>query len=120
MPGGDLSGTAMSYLRGPGGSEVQLLPACLDDYVAANAPARLIDAYAEGLDFTALGVVRARLKDTGRRPYHPADLLKLCRYGCLHRVRSRPASGGGGAGTRLVDGWAVLPGIRRGLKKGPG
>ena len=35
----------MSYLRGADRSEAQLLPPCLDDYVAANAPARFIDAY---------------------------------------------------------------------------
>ncbi len=34
----------MSYLRGPDRSEVQLLPACLDDYVAADAPARFLEA----------------------------------------------------------------------------
>ena len=78
----------MSCLCGPDRSEVQLLPPCLDDYVAANAPARFIVAYAEGLDFTALGVTHAQPKDTGRPPYHPADLLKLYLYGYLHRVRS--------------------------------
>jgi len=78
----------MSYLRGPDRSQVQLLPACVEDYVAANAPARFIDAYAEGLDFAALGFTHAQPKETGRPPYHPADLLKLYLYGYLHRVRS--------------------------------
>jgi transposase len=67
----------MSYVRGPDRTEVQLLPPCLDDYVAANAPARLIDAYVEGLDFQALGFQRAQPAATGRPPYHSADLLKL-------------------------------------------
>jgi transposase len=78
----------MSYLRGPDRTEVQLLPPCLDDYVAANAPARFIDAYVEGLDFQALGFQRAQPAATGRPPYHPADLLKLYLYGYLNRVRS--------------------------------
>ena len=78
----------MSYLRGPDRSEVQLLPPCLDDYVALNAPARFIDAYVEGLDFRALGFTRAQAEATGRPPYHPADLLKLYLYGYLHRIRS--------------------------------
>jgi len=78
----------MSYLRGPDRSEVQLLPPCLDDYVAPNAPARFIDAYVEGLDFQALGFTHAQPAATGRPPYHPADLLKLYLYGYLHRVRS--------------------------------
>lgn len=78
----------MSYLRGPNRSEVQLLPPCLDDYVAPDAPARFLDAYVEGLDFRALGFTHAQPKATGRPPYHPADLLKLYLYGYLHRVRS--------------------------------
>lgn len=78
----------MSYQRGPDRSEVQLLPPCLDDYVACDAPARFIDAYVEGLDFRALGFQRAQPADTGRPPYHPADLLKLYLYGYLNRVRS--------------------------------
>jgi hypothetical protein len=43
-----------------------LLPACLDDYVAPNAPDRFLDAYVEKLDFKALGFVRAQPADTGR------------------------------------------------------
>jgi transposase len=78
----------MSYQRGPDRSEVQLLPPCLEDYVAPDAPARFMDAYVEGLDFRALGFQRAQPADTGRPPYHPADLLKLYLYGYLNRVRS--------------------------------
>jgi transposase len=78
----------MSHLRGPDRSQTQLLPACVDDYVPAEAPARFIDAYVEGLNFQKLGFVRAQPADTGRPAYHPADLLKLYLYGYLHRVRS--------------------------------
>jgi len=80
--------TIMSYLRGPDRSQTQLLPPCLDDYVAPNAPARFIDAYVEGLSFTDLGFTHAQPAATGRPPYHPADLLKLYLYGYLHRIRS--------------------------------
>src|SRR5512137_2306524 len=78
----------MSYLRGPDRNEQQLLPACLDDYVLPNAPVRFIDAFVEGLDFAALGFERATPADTGRPPYHPADLLKLYLYGYPNRIRS--------------------------------
>lgn len=78
----------MSYLRGPDRSDVQLLPPCLDDYVASNAPARFIDAFVEGLDFRALGFQHSQPAATGRPPYHPADLLKLYLYGYLNRIRS--------------------------------
>ncbi|WP_395734278.1 transposase [Prosthecobacter sp.] len=78
----------MSHLRGTDRSEVQMLPPCLDDYVAAEAAVRFIDAYAESLDFKALGFERCTAKGTGRPPYHPADLLKLYLYGYLNRIRS--------------------------------
>jgi transposase len=78
----------MSYLRGLDRSQVQLLPACLDDYVSPESPARFIDAYVEGLDFGGLGFSHAQAADTGRPPYHPADLLKLYLYGYLNRIRS--------------------------------
>src|SRR5262249_25942422 len=61
---------------------------CLDDYVSPNAPVRFVDVYVEGLDFKALGFERATPAQTGRPPYHPADLLKLYCYGYLNRIRS--------------------------------
>src|SRR5260370_4027081 len=78
----------MSYLRGPCRSEVQLLPPCLDGYVSPEAPARFIDACVEGLDLGAMKFTHAQAADTGRPPYHPADLLKLYLYGYLNRIRS--------------------------------
>jgi len=78
----------MSFLRGPDRSQTQLLPPCLEDYVAPDAPARFIDAYVESLDFAALGFLRAQAAPIGRPPYHPADLTKLYLYGYLHRIRS--------------------------------
>jgi transposase len=76
------------YNRGPDRTEIQLLPACLDDYIQPNCPARFIDAYVETLDFGALGFKHAQPAGAGRPPYHPADLLKLYIYGYLHRIRS--------------------------------
>lgn len=78
----------MSYLRGPDRTQVEMLPACVEDYVGENAPARFIDAFVEELDFQTLGFVHAQPANTGRPPYHPADLLKLYLYGYLHRIRS--------------------------------
>src|ERR1700690_70220 len=78
----------MSHLRGPHRAEVQLLPPCLDDYVAANAPVRFLEAFVEGLDLQTLGFARTTPATTGRPPYHPGDLLKLYLYGYLNRIRS--------------------------------
>lgn len=78
----------MSYLRGPDRSQSQLLPPCLEDYVASNSPVRFIEAFAEGLDFAKLGFTYAQAAETGRPPYHPADMTKLYLYGYLYRIRS--------------------------------
>lgn len=78
----------MSYLRGPARSQLQMFPPSVDEYVAANAPVRFIEAFVEGLDFQALGFTHAQPAETGRPSYHPADMVKLYLYGYLHRIRS--------------------------------
>jgi transposase len=78
----------MSYRKGPDRSQSQLLPACLEDYVPAEAPVRFIDVFVDGLDLKELGFQRAEPNATGRPPYDPADLLKLYVYGYLNRIRS--------------------------------
>jgi transposase len=47
---------------------------------------RVIEAHVNTLDVTALGFDKAITKETGRKPYHPGDLLKLYLYGYLNRV----------------------------------
>jgi len=78
----------MNYLRGSDRSQIEFLPACIEDYIEPNSPARFIDAFVEGLDFQELGFTRAQPASTGRPGYHPADLLKLYLYGYLNRIRS--------------------------------
>lgn len=78
----------MSYIQGVDRGQEQLLPSSVEDYVAANAPVRFIDAFVAGLDLAVLGFERAQPAATGRPGYHPHDLLKLYVYGYLHRVRS--------------------------------
>jgi len=78
----------MSYLRGPDREQVQLLPPSVEEYVPEASQVRFIDAFVEGLDLATLGFARAQPADTGRPPYHPADLLKLYLYGYLQRIRS--------------------------------
>ena len=79
----------MSYIQGEYRQQEQLLPARVEDYVAAEAPVRVIDAFVEQLDLAALGFL-APPAATGRPPYHPAMLLKLYVYGCLQRIRQPP------------------------------
>lgn len=78
----------MSYMRGEDRGQAALLPAAIEDYVAADAPVRVIDAFVDGLDVTGLGFVRSVPAPMGRPPYDPRDLLKLYLYGYLNQVRS--------------------------------
>ncbi len=78
----------MSYIRGEDRGQAALLPAAIEDYVGADAPVRVIDAFVDGLDVIGLGFGRSVPAATGRPPYDPRDLLKLYVYGYLNDVRS--------------------------------
>ncbi|MFC2973810.1 transposase, partial [Azotobacter bryophylli] len=69
-------------------TQVSLLPECLDDFITEDNPIRVVEAFVEQLDLTALefdGVIPAA---TGRPSYHPAVLLKIYLYGYLNRIQS--------------------------------
>ncbi len=76
----------MRHREGESRDQIALLPQSLEDFVARDDPARVIDAYIDTLDLKTLGFDKAIPKETGRKPYHPADLLKLYVYGYLNRV----------------------------------
>ena len=76
----------MRHITGEDRHQATLLPDTLDEYVAADHPVRVIDAFVDSLDMAALGFTKARPKETGRKPYHPGDLLKLYVYGYLNRI----------------------------------
>jgi transposase len=78
----------MSYISGEKRGQAALLPAAIEDYVAADAPVRVIDAFVNGLDARGLGFGRAVPAAMGRPPYDPRDLVKLYLYGYLNEVRS--------------------------------
>lgn len=78
----------MRHIRGANRQQTTLLPESLDEFVPADHPVRVIDAYVDSLDTKALGFDKAVTKETGRKPYHPGDLLKLYVYGYLNRVSS--------------------------------
>lgn len=75
------------FVQGEDCAQTSLLPATLEDYVDADNPARIIEAFVEALDLGAPGfaIVPAA---TGRPSYHPATLLKLYIYGYLNRIQS--------------------------------
>ncbi|KQN02333.1 IS1182 family transposase [Sphingomonas sp. Leaf25] len=78
----------MAYIEGHARNQALLLPASVEDYVAADNPVRFIDAFVDDLDLGGAGFQRTRPKATGRPGYDPADMLKLYLYGYLNRVRS--------------------------------
>jgi len=76
------------YIEGEDRTQVTLLPACLEDYVEAENPVRVVEVFVEGLDLGELGFVGVDPAATGRPAYHPAVLLKLYIYGYLNRIQS--------------------------------
>jgi transposase len=76
------------FVEGADRGQSTLLPECLDDWIDANNPVRVIDAFVEALDLAELGFDRVAPAATGRPAYHPAVLLKLYIYGYLNRVQS--------------------------------
>ncbi len=63
------------FIEGCDRREVQLLPDCVDDYVAADSQVRVIDLFVDEVELAALGFADAAV--TGRPGYHPATMLKL-------------------------------------------
>lgn len=78
----------MSYVQGEDRHQAALLPAAIEDYVAADAPVRVMDAFVDRLSVSELGFGRSVPAPTGRPPYDPRDLLKLYIWGYFNEVRS--------------------------------
>jgi len=76
------------FIEGANRTQVSLLPGCVEDYVEAENPVRVIEAFVEQLDLRALGFDSIDPEATGRPSYHPAVLLKIYLYGYLNRVQS--------------------------------
>lgn len=79
---------AMAHLSRTDRAQLLLLPEAVGDYVGPDNPVRFIEVFVAGLDLAAAGFERVEAKDTGRRGFDPADLLKLYTYGYVNRVRS--------------------------------
>jgi transposase len=76
------------FIEGEERTQITLLPACLDDYVAEDNPVQVIEVFVEGLDLGGLGFDGIDPAVTGRPAYHPAVLLKIYIYGYLNRIQS--------------------------------
>jgi len=74
------------FIEGENRFQSTLFPESLDDYIAADNPVRVIDAFVDGLDLKPLGFDRAEPSETGRPGYEPAVMLKIYVYGYLNRL----------------------------------
>lgn len=54
-----------------------MFPSCIEDYVEADSPVRLFDAFVESLDMDILGFVRSKPNFEGYPSYNPRDLLRV-------------------------------------------
>lgn len=78
----------MRYIQGADRDQATMLPEVVDDFIHEHNPVRFIDAYIDSLDLVEMAFTFAETKDTGRKPYNPADLLKLYIYGYLNKIRT--------------------------------
>lgn len=78
----------MDYVQGEHREQLTMFPEALEDYIDPENPVRFIDAFVDNLDLASLGFTHSELKETGRPPYNPGDLLKLYLYGYLNRIRT--------------------------------
>ena len=64
-----------------------LFPPVLEDWVAADHPARFLREFVDQLDLAGLGFAMPVAVE-GRPPFHPSLLLKIWLYGYYHRICS--------------------------------
>lgn len=76
----------MAFKRGTDRKQTVLFPESLDEYVAADSPVRLIDAFADSLDMIALGFHRVETDDIGADDRQ--GTRRVLRQGC----RAKPGS----------------------------
>jgi len=56
--------------------------------ISQDNPVRVIDLFADSLDLNQMGFRYATPKAAGRKPYNPADMLKLYLYGYFNGIRT--------------------------------
>ena len=67
--------------------QIQMMPACIEEYIPEDAPVRVYDAFVDCLDLGELGI-EYRPEKEGNPSYDPRAMLKLLVYGYSYGVRS--------------------------------
>jgi transposase len=78
----------MEFIEGTSRHQATILPVCIEDYVDADNPVRVIDAFVDSLDLATYSFAKHSPNSTGRPMYDPKDMLKLFLYGYMNRIRS--------------------------------
>ena len=76
----------MAYLRGER-QQTNLFPVSLEEYVGAEDPVRVYDAFVDQLDFKELGILLDE-QQVGPPEFDPQAMLKLLVYGYAYGIRS--------------------------------
>src|SRR5260370_37349952 len=76
------------FVEGIDRGQATLFPEYLEDWIDADNPVRVIDAFVDKLDLSGLGFDGVAPEATGRPSYHPSVLLKRYIYGELGLVQS--------------------------------
>ncbi|EXL10599.1 hypothetical protein BG36_01825 [Aquamicrobium defluvii] len=98
--------------------QASFLPACLEDYVDADNPVRIIDAFVDELDLAELGFGRVQPASTGRPGYAPTTMLKLYVYGYLHQLSEHSLTYERSSMAGCIPGRSKEHGLRMGHRQG--
>lgn len=67
--------------------QITFLPPTIDEYMSAEDPVRVYDAFGDALDLEEAGILLEPYK-AGAHEYHPRSMLKLIIYGYSYGIRS--------------------------------
>jgi transposase len=76
----------MAYVQGTDRGQTAIF--CLEDFIAKDAPVRVIDAFCNQIDYVVLNFKGKYTQDNCRPNFHPSLLLRLYIYGYLNGIRS--------------------------------
>src|ERR1700676_1935110 len=76
------------FIEGADRNQVMFFPESVEDYVGADNPVRIVEAFVEQLDLREMGFEGTDPLATGGLAYHPAGMLKIYIYGYLNRIQS--------------------------------